>query len=121
MIIVSIIGLVLYLHDGIIVENGLYQGAIKAERLQYDKHSEQDHDILLNDIAEYIDEKTILIRDIKVVSNMNRDGDTVMECRADVCGMYYFSQVNVMNKDVKVAGNYPPDFIRKINALRKER
>jgi hypothetical protein len=119
LIIVSLMGLLFYLHDTVIIKNATFQTAMRLEQ-QVGEVSETERSKMQENTKDYIKEKTIFATDISVVlKEENKESYCVGKATFTTIGLLL--DANRIEKCVSVKDNNPPDFIRLVNATEKLR
>lgn len=121
LIIVSLIVLMLYLHDCVVVKNALFQSAIKTEKTILQDDTINMESVILQterQVKYYIQEKAAAITDVSVTIRVN-DASVVAECEGRFSLAGIIKNIGKIHKAEEIQRSYPPDYIRRVRAIQK--
>lgn len=98
LIIAALMSICLYIRDSIVVENGILIASMKAEQeIRKNGQANEENKRIVNAAKDYIQDNVVVMKDI--------DDDSIAK--------------EINKKYIK--DNYPPDFIRMVNAVQREK
>lgn len=117
-LIVTLLVLCFYIHDGIVIKSGIYQNLRKAEQyVLFDDESRQKtlaaYDLQL---STFLKEKTVGVTKIQVQTNVTGT-QFVTECRATFGMTCFLGTFGEIHKKVVIVKNAPPDVLRKMKVM----
>lgn len=114
LIIAALIAMSIYFHDINIIKNALFQATVQAEKLT----EESGISILEQRVEAYLQEKTIAVKEINVELEVT-DSNMTAVCNGKFVFAVMLKEAGDINRSVETARCYPPDYIRKLRAVKK--